>query len=161
MENKNTVGKQFKALNVLHIALCLGVLLILSVIRYLVKQDINAVPTKSLIFEITGIAVGFICVLSARFLFFKNANAALSVVSLGEKINIFRKAFIIQMALLEGAAIINAVFYLLTKNDLHFFIGVGILLLMIFRRPTRVIAAMVLFDNTEDKQQIYDDSLTL
>ena len=63
------------------------------------------------------------------------------------------------MALLEGAAFINIVFYYLTRDDLHFFIALGILLLMIVRRPTRSIAAMVLFNNMEDKQQIYDDSM--
>ena len=161
MENQNTVGAQFKSLKIIHIALCLGVFIILFLLRYLVKQDTNVVPNKDLIFETVGIAVGFTSVLAARFLFFMRTKAALSVTSLKEKIDIFRSAFIVQMALLEGPAIINVVFYFITKNDLHFFIALGILLLMAFRRPTRVIAAMVLFNEMEDKQQIYDDDLPL
>jgi hypothetical protein len=161
MENQNTVGSEFKTITILHIALCAGVIIILAIFRYLVKQETDAVVNKDIIFEAVGISVGFICVLAARFLFFTRVKAAETVVSLKEKISIFRTAFIIQMALLEGAAIINIIFYFLTKNDLHFFIALGILLLMIFRRPTRVIAAMVLFNNMEDKQQIYDDNIPL
>ena len=161
MDNQNTVGTQFRALRIIHIALCVGVLLILSVFRYLVKQESDVVPDKNLIFEILGVAIGFVCVIAARFLFFVRTKAGLSVVTLKEKINIFRGAFILQMALLEGAAILNLVFYFLTKNDLHFFIALGILLLMIFRRPTRVMAAMVLFNSMEDKQAIYDDNSPL
>lgn len=161
MDNQNTVGTQFRALRIIHIALCVGVLLILSVFRYLVKQESDVVPDKNLIVEILGVAIGFVCVIAARFLFFVRTKAGLSVVTLKEKINIFRGAFILQMALLEGAAILNLVFYFLTKNDLHFFIALGILLLMIFRRPTRVMAAMVLFNSMEDKQAIYNDNSPL
>ncbi len=164
MENQdtvNTVGTQFRSVTILHIVLCLGVFIVLFLFRYLIKQQADVMPDKNLPFEIIGIVVGFVGVLAARFLFFMKAKAALSVSTLGEKLDIFRGAFIIQMALLEGSAIINAAFYFITKNDLHFFIALGILLLMIFRRPTRVIAAMVLFNDMEDKQQVYDDSLPL
>ena len=65
------------------------------------------------------------------------------------------------MALLESASIINAVLYFITKNDLHFFIALGILLFMIFGRPTRMMAGMLLFNNLEDKKQINDDSIVL
>lgn len=161
MESQNTVGAQFKTINILHIALCLGLMLILAVFRYFIKQDISVLPEKNMVFEIVGIAIGFTGVMTARLLFFNRTKAALSVVSLKDKIDIFRNAFIIQMALLEGAAILNTIFYYLTRDDLHFFIALGILLLMIVRRPTRAIAAMVLFNNMEDKKQIYDDSLQL
>ncbi len=161
MENQQTVGTQFKTLSILHAALCGGVMLFLFLFRYLVKNDANAQPDNNIVMEIIGIAVGFVNVLLARFLFFSRTRQAMTTGSLAEKINIFRSAFILQMALLEGAALINAIFYFITKNDIHFFIGLGILLLMLFRRPSRTIAAMVLFNEMEDKQQIYDNSLPL
>ena len=55
-------------------------------------------------------------------------RTALSTPSLSEKINIYRTALITQMALLEGTSILNIVLYFITKNDLHFFIALGILL---------------------------------
>lgn len=160
MDNQNTVGQQFKILNIIHAALCAGVIVILVLFRYLVKKE-TTTAENNVIFEIAGVVSAFLCVMSSRFLFFIRTKAALSVASLGEKINIFRGAFIVQMALLEGAAIINALFYLIGRNDLNFFVALGVMLLMLFRRPTRVMAAMVLFNPTEDLQQIYDDSLPL
>lgn len=157
MDNQQTVGAHFKAINILHIALCLGVIFILAILRYLAKQT-NVTPESNRIFEIVGVAVSFVCIIAARFLFFNKTKEALNTSSLKEKINIFRAAFIIQMALLEAPALINAVLYFITKNDLHFFVGVGIVLLMIVRRPTRSMAAMTLFTEMEDKQVIYEDS---
>lgn len=161
MENQNTVGAQFKAIRILHIALCVSLAIVLWIIRYLVKQHAATTIENNIIFEIIGVAIGFINVLAARLLFFMRTKAALSVISLKEKINIFRSAFIIQMAILEGAALLNGILYFITKYDLHFFISLGILLLMAFRRPTKAIAAMVLFNSMQDKQQIYDDQLEL
>lgn len=162
MENQYTVSSSFKALNIIHFALCAGLILIIIIMRYLVKQ--NAEPAENpgkFVLEIIGIAIGAVNVIAARFLFFTRTKPALSTSSLKEKLDIFRGAHILQMALLEGAGIINIVFYLLTHNDIHFFIAVGIALMMLFRRPQRPIAAMVLFTDMEDKQQIYDDSRLL
>jgi len=161
MENQNTIGTQFKAMKILHAALCIGVIVILAVMRYLVKQDTASALQDNQVFQIAGAAIGFIGVLGSRFLFFNKTRVALNTPSLTEKINIYRAALIIQMALLEGGAIINSIFYFLTKNDLHFFIALGLLLFMIFGRPTRTMASMLLFNNMEDKQQIYDDSIAL
>ena len=64
------------------------------------------------------------------------------------------------MAMLEGAAIINAIFYFLTKDKLHFFIAIGVLLLMVMRRPTRSMAAITLFSAKDDNvQRIYEDTM--
>lgn len=161
MENQNTVGTQFKAMKILHAALCFGVIAILFVIRYLVKQDTSSAINDNKIFEIAGAVLGFVGVLGSRFMFFTKTRTAQSISSLAEKITIYRVAFIIQMALLEAAAIANAVLYYVTKNDLHFFMALGLLLFMIFGRPTRTMAGMLLFNPTEDKQQIYNDSLDL
>ena len=161
MDNQNTVGQQFKILNIIHAALCAGVVVILVLFRYLVKKETSSPAENNIFFEIAGVVIAFLCLMSSRFLFFIRTKAALSVGSLKEKIDIFRGAFIVQMALLEGAAIINAMFYFIGKNDLNFFVALGVLLLMLFRRPTRVMAAMVLFNSNEDLQQVYDDSLPL
>jgi len=87
-------------------------------------------------------------------------KSALGNPSLEAKFSIFRQAFMVQMALLEGAALLNCVLYFITGYDMHFFIGVGILLLMIFRRPTRALAGMVLFHSGEDRQVLYENDRT-
>lgn len=162
MDNQNTVGTQFRAMKILHIALCVGVVIIMSIMRYLVKQNTPADHSQdNMIFEVIGVAIAFICMLSSRFLFFTRASAAVNIPSLSEKITVYRGALILQLALLEGPAIINTIFYFLTKNDLHFFIALGLLLFMIWARPTRLMAANLLFNSLEDRQQIYDDNLPL
>ena len=162
MEIKNTVGAQFKSMKLLHAALCVGVIIILTVMRYLVKQDSSTTPNSATnVLQIIGATIGFIGVLGSRMLFFLKTKTALSQPALVEKINIYRTGLIIQMAILEGASIINAIIYFITKNDIHFFIALGLLLFMIFGRPTRMMAGMLLFNNKEDKQQIYNDNLSL
>ncbi|HRH56882.1 MAG TPA: hypothetical protein PLS10_04455 [Chitinophagales bacterium] len=162
MNNQNTVGVQFKTIKLLHIALCLGVVIIMGIIHYLVKQQPPVDHAlDNVVFEIAGIAIAFICMLASRFLFLTRASVAVNVPSLSEKINIYRGALIIQLALLEGPAIINTIFYFVTGNDLHFFIALGLLLFMVWSRPTRLMAANLLFNSMEDRQQIYDDNLPL
>jgi hypothetical protein len=161
MENKNTIGTQFRTLHIIHAALCLGLLALLAGFRYLVKLREPASADNNLIMEVAGVAIAFINVLAARFLFFVRTQPAQSQPSLGEKIAIFRVAFLVQMVLLESAGIANLIFYFITGNELHFFIALGVLLLMLFRRPTRVMAAMVLFNAGDDVQQIYNDELPL
>ncbi len=159
MSQPSTVGTKFKELNILHAALCIGLLVIIVVLRYLVKQDNAPAPAVEQfgIFRIIGVGLGFVNVLLSRFFFFKHTSPAMATNSLKEKFDHLRAAFILQMALLEGAGMINIIFYFLTKDDLHFFVALGILLLMIVRRPTRSLAAIVLFNDTQDKQQIYND----
>lgn len=161
MEIQNTVGTQFKSMKILHGALCVGVIIILAIMRFLVKEEATTPTLDISIFQIIGAAIGFVGVLGSRMLFFIKTKTALSQPALTDKINIYRTALIIQMAILEGAAILNAVFYFITKNDLHFFIALGLLLFMIFGRPTRLMASMLLFNSMENKQQIYDDNMAL
>lgn len=161
MEIQNTIGIQFKSLKIIHGALCIGAFIILVIMRFLVQQDPIPKALNIDTFQIVGAVIGFVTVLSSRMLFFIKTKSALSVPSIKGKIDIYRIALIIQIAILEGGSILNAVLYFITKNDLHFFIALGLLLFMIFGRPTRMMAGMLLFNTKEDRQQIYNDSLAL
>ncbi|HQG37844.1 MAG TPA: hypothetical protein PLK15_01830 [Chitinophagales bacterium] len=155
---QHTVGMYFKKLRILHIGVCITLAFVLFLFRYLVKNNMDGIPNKNIFIEILGIAIGFIGILGARFLFFFKTQAATSIRMLGGKLKIFEEAFVFQIAILSGVASINAILYLTTRYDLYFFIALGALLLLAFRRPTRAIAAMVLFTNTENRQPIYVDS---
>lgn len=155
-----TLGDNFKQMNILHAALCIGCAIILFIMYTLVNQEKNAVITDNIIFSVIGIVIAFVNVLLSRVLFFMRTQPAQTINDFGQKINLFRAAFILQMALLEGAAIINVVFYFITKNKLHFFIAIGVLLLMIVRRPTRSMAAITLFSNRDENiRRIYEDDM--
>lgn len=155
-----TLGGNFKQMNIIHAALCIGCALVIFVMYNLVKQDENVIPSANIIISVLGVAIAFINVMLSRFLFFMRTRQGQTTNDFSQKINIFRAAFIIQMAMLEGAAIINIIFYFLTKDKLHFFIAIGVLLLMVMRRPTRSMAAITLFSSKDDNiQRIYDDSI--
>lgn len=156
-----TVGAQFKSMSIMHYALCGGVAIALFLFRYLIKNNNAMLELDNNIIEIIGVAVAFVAVLASRFLFFMRTKQALYTPKLADKLFIFRTAFVFQMAILKGAAFLNAVLYYITHKDIHFFIGIGILLLMIVRRPTRSMAAMVLFTDMEDRQLVYDDMTEL
>lgn len=160
MQAENTIGFQFKTLNILHIALCAGLVINLAIFRFLLNDN-QTPPDKNVVYELIGIGISFIAIIAARVLFFTNCKKALITTSLKEKLAIFRGAFILQIALIEGVAIINCILYFITRNDLHFFIALGLLLLLIVRRPTKKMAAMLLFNNLEDNQVVYDDNKLL
>ncbi len=155
---QHTVGMYFKKLRILHIGVCVTLAFVLFLFRYIVRNNIDGIPNKNIIGEIFGIAIGFIGIIGARFIFFFKTQAATSIKMLSGKLKIFEEAFLLQIAILSIVAIINACLYLLTLYNLYFFIALGSLLLLAFRRPTRAMAAIVLFTNTENRQPIYVDS---
>lgn len=162
MQSTQTVGTYFKTMNILHYAICFGLVFILAGARVFVKQNsTNPNFPSEQVLEIIGIVVGAIGVIVARFIFFKKTKEALALFTLGEKLTIFRFAHLIQISILEGVAFLNIVFYFLTHNDLHFFIAVGVALMLLFRRPQRQLAAMLLFSGLEDKQIVYDDAIPI
>ncbi|MEZ5026645.1 MAG: hypothetical protein R2739_08710 [Chitinophagales bacterium] len=162
MQTQHTIGSFFKSMNLTHYIICIGFIFILAAARVYIKQHPSTEEFQSQkIFEIIGIGIGAIGVLAARFIFFYKAKEAHTVFSLARKLNIFRYAHLLQIAILEGVGFINIVFYFLTKEDIHFFIAVGIAIMLVFRRPQRQIAAMVLFSGLDDKQIVYDDSIPL
>ncbi len=158
---QNTVGMYFKKLRILHIGVCVTLAVVLFLFRYLVRNNIDGIPNKSIFGEVLGIAIGFVGILGARFVFFFKTQAATGVKMLKDKLKIFEEAFIFQIAILSAVATINACLYILTLYNLYFFIALGALLLLAFRRPTRAMAAMVLFTNAENRQSIYEDSTPL
>ena len=157
---QNTVGRQFRKLHLTHGITCAVLIVLLTTTRYFLKEKDNNTITHMTL-EVIAIAVSFIAVITARFMFFMRTRPALSAVTLKEKIEIFRHAFHLQIILLGSAALLQIILYFILKNNINFFIALGILLLMLFRRPTRVIAAMVLFNSGQNVESIYDDKILL
>ena len=59
MDNNTTIGQSFKAIQRFHLIFCATLAVILIAIRYIVKNGDTA-PNNDLIFEISGIFIGFI-----------------------------------------------------------------------------------------------------
>ena len=86
-----TLGDNFKQMNIIHAALCIGCALILFIMYTLVNQDKNAVPATNMIFTVLGIAIAFINVLLSRILFFMRTQQAQTISDFGQKINKMEK----------------------------------------------------------------------
>ncbi len=157
---QDTIGQQFRKLHITHGIICGVLIVVLAVSRYFLKEEDSKIITHMTL-EIIAITLTFIMVITARFMFFMRTRPALSAVTLKEKIAIFKHAFHLQMMLLGSAAMLNALLYIVINNNINFFVALGILLLLLFRRPTRVIAAMVLFNSGQNVQSIYDDNTLL
>ncbi|HNF48489.1 MAG TPA: hypothetical protein PKO18_07200 [Chitinophagales bacterium] len=155
----NTVGAYFKQLTILFLAICTGCCFFMGMFYFLVYQSAKSTPnTGNAIFEIAGLVIGFGLAIAARFLFFNTTKKALSLSSLKEKLSYFRTAVLLQLAMLEGGVLLNTIFYYLNKNSFNLAVAGGLLFLMIMRRPTRPIAAMVLFNPQENNRVVYDDN---
>lgn len=155
----NTVGTYFKQLTILFLAICTGCCFFIGMFYYLVHQTAKSTPnTGNAIFEIVGLVIGFGLAIVARFLFFNTTKKALAVSSLQEKFKYFRTAVLLQLAMLEGGMLLNTILYYVNKNSFNLAVAGGLLFLMIMRRPTRPIAAMVLFNPHENNRVVYDDN---
>lgn len=154
-----TIGDYFKQLTVLFVALSSGCAILIGVFYFLSKDNTEFKDTQfTLILEMVGIGVGFAMAIAARFLFFNTCRGAISKTKLSEKLNIYRTAILLQMALLEGGCLLNIILYFIGKSSFNLAVACGLLFLMVMRRPTRPLAAMLLFTPAENSRLIYDDA---
>ena len=155
----NTVGNYFRSLTILHASLCLGVAVCIGVLKYIKPES---TPTDSAqLFFIIGVVIAAICLVLSRVMLFRIASPAQQQPTLGHKLAMFRVGFIAQMALLEGAAIINVIFWFSGGNSYNLGVSLGLLFLMIFRRPARTLVQGLVFNTTEDSKVIYNDEVEL
>lgn len=126
-----TSGGYFKSLKIVHIALVMGVVFfaLISVLLQIkgfgtVGQEINnglllVVPTFALI----GI-------FASNFVFKKKLNGIRDKSNLKEKMEEYRSALIIKLALIEGPSFFTVVAYLLTGN--YMFLGLAVVMIIVF-----------------------------
>jgi hypothetical protein len=155
----NTIGNYFRSLNILHAALCGGVAVCIGVLRF-VRSD-NTPNGMAQILLIIGVSIAAVCLVVSRLLLFKTVTPARQQASLAHKLALFRSGFIIQMAMLEGAAIINMIFWFIGGNSYNLGIALGLLFLMIFRRPTRMLIQGLAFSANEDSRVVLNDDVEL
>jgi hypothetical protein len=123
----------FKPIQIIHAALCLGVLMIIFIIRFVMHNDEK--PTNENL-QYIGIVAGIVAILLSRIMFISKIQTARKLNTLSEKINMYKVAMLLQMSILEAAAILNIILYFLFKNEINFAFSLAIAFLMIIRRPT-------------------------
>lgn len=129
----------FKALQIVHIALCTGATLFLAVVLFLRSnmpgQQIVESNNDVLNYVALGFGVGMI-VLSQ--ILFKTMFARIDLSSpIGKKFPQYTSAFIVRAALVEGATILNVVTVMLSGSYLNLGMAVLLLLVLISMRPQK------------------------
>lgn len=151
----NTIGNYFRSIGILHAALCISTAIIIFLLRFMGKDHVPS--SNGQVFFIVGIVIAAINLIISRMMLFKTVTPAQQAPNLDTKLTLFRSGFIIQMALLEGAAIINIIFWFMGGNTFNLGISLGLLFLMVFRRPTRSLVQGLVFNTNEDSRIVYND----
>jgi hypothetical protein len=133
------MNTKLKTLQIIHLALCSGVLLFALVTIFLNREimffDANPATTAPFnpIFPIMGLIT-----ISASIFFFKNLIAKIDKTETAEtKINLYQSEFIISAALLEGGALFNVVGFFITHNSFFLLFAAANFIFLALKHPTK------------------------
>lgn len=121
----------FNVLRILHLAMSVAVVVFGMVVHFVILpiQDIDAGNNSTLYVNLSA-AYLVVAISIGYWLFGNQMKKAKESTSLSDKLNTYRSACIIRWALLEGAALVALVFYLLSGNlVLLALAGIGVLVL--------------------------------
>jgi hypothetical protein len=151
--------KFLKAMATIHYALLAGVSLFLVVVVFLVQLNgggLMAGVTNDLTLIFYAI-VYFAALATAGFgiiIFERNMRNAKLFTTLKPKIETFKSAYIIRLALTEGPAFVSIIVFMLTGNY-YFLPATALCLLLLFSaRPTQSFVAEKLYLNKQEKEQL-------
>ncbi len=129
--------QSFKAMQVIHFALCMGVILFASVTLFLKVFELEPNITKAMQ---PFLLIAALVALGGATLSRVLPNTLLSKLNkedeAGKKFATFQTASILKWALLEGPALINIVFFLLQGHLFFLLVGAFLLILLFSNRPT-------------------------
>jgi len=152
-------NKFLKAMGIIHFALLAGVCVFLVMAVVLVQMNGGALMgevEQDLIYIFYAI-VYFAALSTAGFgiiIFERNMRNAKLFTTLKPKIETFKSAYIIRMALTEGPAFASIIIYMLT-GSWHFLPAAGLFLLMMFTaKPTQDFVAEKLYLNQQEKDEL-------
>ena len=136
MQQQFTNFKEFfKSIQILHAALFLGMVMIMVILKFVLGIEDTA--DGDFLFPAIGIGLAISSLFFGQLLFqnqMKNLKKeGLTVV---EKLEAYRTAFIAKLALLEGPALVCIILHFLGGNSLLFYTFLFILLIFAYERPT-------------------------
>lgn len=124
------MNEKIKTLQLIHLALCAGLLVAYFVIGDISVEKLKIIPiidSSSIFFAI----IPFLAIILAHFLFKSQLKQVDPKLKLEDKLPVYQTASIIRWAILEGAAFI----ILILKPDFLIF-GILLIIYLIFLRPT-------------------------
>jgi hypothetical protein len=149
----------FSILRLLHLAMTAAVVVFGFVAHFVLipVQDLKPNDYAALFVNIAAVYLAIAVALS-YWLFGVRLNVAKQQTSLSDKLNTYRAATILRFALIEGAALLTVVFYLLTGNLVLLGIaGIGLVVLLL-HHPNLVKLKMDLDLSPADLARLEDDA---
>lgn len=144
-----TAKANLKATRILCIGLIAGIFLFAMIsllVNTFMGPFINGTKMYSSIFLWIVATISSICILVAITKYPKSIRISQNAISLNDKLNYYRAALIIYMALCEGPALFSIILFLLTGNLIAFAFTTIMLGMMLIKFPTikRAIAGLQL-----------------
>ena len=128
---KMTSGEYFKSIKIVHIALVVGVVFFALISVFLQINGFGTVGheiDKVLLIVVPIFAL--IGIFASNFVFKKKLNEIQKKSNLKEKMEEYRSALIIKLALIEGPSFFAVVSFLLTGN--YIYLGLTVILIIVF-----------------------------
>lgn len=122
--------EKIKTLQIIHLALCAGLIIAYFVIGEISVEKLKTIPiidASSIVFAI----LPFLAIIMANFIFKSQLKQVDQKLKLEDKLPVYQTASIIRWAILEGIAFI----ILIMKPDFLIF-GILVIIYLIFLRPT-------------------------
>jgi uncharacterized integral membrane protein len=162
-KKKQTFNDFWKSLTIIHFAMAAGQLLFLFVVIFLFLNvdpaELNPELKSALL--IPAILVSFGGIIAGHFLYIKRIRQISTELSLKEKLDSYKNATIVRLALIEGPCLFAIVSLFMTGE--HVFTGIAILLIAIFiyYRPTKLKLSNEIRLNEDDRKKINDPYIYL
>lgn len=138
--------EQIKSLRILHIAFVMSQLVFAVVVFYLIKGSLmqsvhlDLANNEKIKTILVGLATVFI--VGGNGLFTRSVKAInAGTLPVQEKLDRYKKAAIIRYAMIEASSLLFIIFALLTADAKNLVYAVGLILILIFTRPTLAVIA--------------------
>ncbi|WP_178987912.1 hypothetical protein [Winogradskyella schleiferi] len=143
-------------LTIIHMAFCTSIFLFGIVVLYVTKnQFMNFTDTEDRLFYVVPV-LAIVGPLVSQYLFKKTIFKAHSKSSLMEKLMHYQSSKLIQIALIEGPALLGIVGFLTTSNQYYLIFSAALLIYLVSLRPTPSDIRPNLNFNAEQEREFRD-----
>lgn len=124
----------FKSIQILHAAMFFGMVMILVLLKFLMADEVTS--DGDLLFPAIGIGFAISALGISQILFNKKMESLKKErLTVPEKLTIYREAYILKLALLEGPALICIILHFLGGNPILFYTSLFMIFIFAYERP--------------------------
>ncbi len=124
----------FKSIQILHAAMFMGVVMILIILKYVLGIEDRS--EGDYLFAMVGIGLALSSLVFGQFMYTKKIDAIKKEqLPVMERLEQYRAAFIMRLALLEGPALVCLILHFLNGDPLLFYACLFMIIMLAFARP--------------------------